>query len=243
MGIVSPRDFRTCTPGESRGGITNLSKAELKLWTLRMLVDMGVLDPVEVERRPLPDELPEDAPEHLRETYHAIVRVLSLRYLFGRELAPLTHKFLAQWTGLPEYAVSKCMRWLLKHFYLQGGVFLRKDGTFSKTREDKMQPEYFAMNLEAKAWKPKGKTFIQRSRVEWAKFYAEKRAQESWEEVACAEYEEAVDRGDCLEPDDDQDCDYCDYDDYVDYDDPELDDGDAVDGDFDEEPVEEEVLV
>jgi hypothetical protein len=31
----------------------DLTKAELKLWTLCMLVDMGVLDPAEVERRPL----------------------------------------------------------------------------------------------------------------------------------------------------------------------------------------------
>jgi hypothetical protein len=231
------------------GKPVQLSKAELKLWTLRMLVDMEVLDPVDVERRLLPDELPEGAPEHLREVYHAIVQVLSLRYLFGREPAPLTHKFLARWSGLSEYAVSKCMRWLLKHFYLQGGVFLRKDGTLSKTREEKMQPECFVMGLAAKAWRPKGKTFVQRSRVEWAKYFAEKREQEAleeldriayfaWQDEHGDEIQEAIDeynyevawrRGD--------------FDDHQgdDYEEPEPNADEVVDGDLDEE--EEEVSV
>jgi hypothetical protein len=214
-----------------------------------MLVDMEVLDPVDVERRALPDELPEGAPEHLREVYHSIVQVLSLRYLFGREPAPLTHKFLARRSGLTEYAVSQCMSWLLKHFYLRGGVFLRKDGTFSKTREDKMQPECFVMGLQAKAGKPQGKTFIQRSRVEWAKYYAEKREQEALEELDRIAYFAWQDehRDEIQEAIDEYNYEVAwrhgDFDDYQgdDYDEPEPDADEVVDGDLDEE--EEEVSV
>jgi hypothetical protein len=106
------------------------------------------------------------------------------------------------------------------------------------------------MGLQAKAWKPKGKTFIQRSPVEWAKYYAEKReeALEELDRIDCCvwqdehgdEIQEAIDeysyevawrRGD--------------FDDYQgdDDDEPEPEDDDDVHGDFEEEPVEEEVLV
>jgi hypothetical protein len=43
------------------GEYHNLTKAELKLWTLRLFIDMGLIDGPDVERRPLPDELPADA--------------------------------------------------------------------------------------------------------------------------------------------------------------------------------------
>jgi hypothetical protein len=101
--------------------------------------------------------------------------------VIGKGFVPLAHKFLAYWCGVSEHAVAKCMEWLLKHFYLKGGVFLRKDGTLSKTREDKMQPECFGLSLQAKAWKPKGKTYVHRERWEWRKFYEEKREMENAE--------------------------------------------------------------
>jgi hypothetical protein len=127
---------------------------------------MGLIDALGVNRRSLPDELPADAPKELRTVYHGIVELMRARALIDSDPAPLAHKFLARWIGLSEYAVAKCMSWLLKNFYLKGGMFLRKDGTFSNTREDGTMPECFVMNLEARAWKPKGKTFIQRTRVE-----------------------------------------------------------------------------
>jgi hypothetical protein len=41
----------------------------------------------------------------------------------------------------------------------------------------------FVLSLEAKAWKRRGKTFIQRTRVEWARYYAEKREMEDTEAI------------------------------------------------------------
>ena len=58
------------------GRYHDLTKAELKLWTLRMLVDMDALEPVAVDRRLLPDDLPEDVPNGLHEVYHGIIEVL-----------------------------------------------------------------------------------------------------------------------------------------------------------------------
>jgi Bifunctional DNA primase/polymerase, N-terminal len=170
------------------GVYRDLTKAELKLWTLRMLVDMGALDAAEVERRPLPDELPEGAPAGLREVYHAIVEVLSLRYLFGKEPAPLVRGFLARWAGLSERVIGQCLQWLLKHWYLKGGMFLRKDGTFSETREDKMSPECFVMRLSIPKRRKPGDN-VKRSRKEWAICRAEQRDAEAiyWRDYEAAE--------------------------------------------------------
>jgi hypothetical protein len=54
----------------------------------------------------------------------------------------------------------------------------------------------FVLSLEAKAWKRRGKTFIQRTRVEWARYYAEKREMEDAEAIYWYQYEEAERRGD-----------------------------------------------
>jgi hypothetical protein len=180
------------------GVYRDLTKAELKLWTLRMLVDMGVLDPAEVSRRALPDELPDDAPRGIRTVYHAIVQVLSLRYLCGREPAPLVRGFLARWTGLSERAVGECLQWLLKHWYLKGGVFLRKDGAFSDTREAKTSPECFVMRLSVPKRRNQSKSsaYVKRSRKEWAIYRAEQRDAEA---TYWREYEEAERSGELAE--------------------------------------------
>jgi hypothetical protein len=180
------------------GEYHNLTEAELKLWTLRLFIDMGLIDAPAVENRSLPDDLPEDAPTELRKVYHGIVERVRIWKLIGGYV-PLAHKFLARWCGVSEDQAGKCMQWLLKRFYLKGGVFLRKDGTVSKTRESKMDPECFVMKLEAKAWKPKGKTFIQRTRAEWAQYYATKREAEDAEAIARHDYEEAEQNGDLAE--------------------------------------------
>jgi hypothetical protein len=58
---------------QQTGRYHNLSAAELKLWTLRLLIDMGVIDAPDAERRALPDGLAEDACKDLRKVYHGIV--------------------------------------------------------------------------------------------------------------------------------------------------------------------------
>jgi hypothetical protein len=54
---------------------------------------------------------------------------------------PLTRSFLARWCGVSVDQAAKCTEWLLKHFYLKGGTFLRSDGTVSKTRDNERWPE------------------------------------------------------------------------------------------------------
>jgi Bifunctional DNA primase/polymerase, N-terminal len=199
------------------GVYRDLTKAELKLWTLRMLVDMGVLDSVDVERRPLPDDLGDDAPSGLRETYHAIIEVLSLRYLFGKNPAPLVRGFLSRWSGLTEWAIGLCLQWLLKHWYLKGGVFLRADGTFSETRETKTSPECYELRLTVPKRRRRGDG-VKRTRKEWAIYRQEQRLAEALQA-------EAFD----YEPDDFEvarlqfeDSEAADFDDF-DYDDDEID--------------------
>jgi Bifunctional DNA primase/polymerase, N-terminal len=177
------------------GVYRDLTKAELKLWTLRMLVDMGVPDPAEVERRALPDELPDDAPDGVRAVYHAIVEVLSLRYLFGVAPAPLVRGFLSWWSGLSERQVGQCLQWLLKHWFLKGGVFLRKDGTFSETRETKMSSECFVMRLFVPNARKSGDG-VKRTRKEWAIYRQEQRELEA---LSWWDYEEAYQSGELAE--------------------------------------------
>jgi hypothetical protein len=143
----------------------------------------------------LPDDLSEDAPSGLRETYHAIVQVLSLRYLFGKSPSPLVRGFLARWSGLTEWAVGHCLQWLLKHWYLKGGVFLCKDGTFSETRETKTSPECFVMRLSIPEQRGRGNsgTYVKRTRREWAVYRAEQRDLEA---MFWTQFEEAETRGD-----------------------------------------------
>ena len=177
------------------GVYRDLTKAELKLWTLRMLVNMGVLDPVEVERRALPDELPDDAPDGVRAVYHAIVEVLSLRYLFGESPAPLVRGFLAGWSGMAERRVGQCLQWLLRHWYLKGGVFLRKDGTFSETRETKMSPECFVMRLSVPDARKSGDG-TKPTRKEWAIYRQEQRELEA---LSRQDYEDVWQSGELAE--------------------------------------------
>ena len=131
---------------------------------------------------------------------------------------------------MSEYAVARCMSWLLKHFYLKGGTFLRPDGTLSDTRETERSPECFVLNLEAKAWKRRGKTFIQRTRIEWARYYAQKWEMENAEAVYWHDYEEAERCGDFNDLDDwdvdePEDIDEePDFDERLDYDDEPQDD-------------------
>jgi hypothetical protein len=172
-----------------RSGVyRNLSPSELKIETIQMWVELGFVEPVEVARRSLPEDLPDDAPTRLREVAHAIVDLLSLRYVFGRHPAPLTHKFISARYGISERAVRESIQWLLKHWYLEGGVFLRKDGTFSKARETEMSPECFVMRLSVPK-RHKSGDGVKRTRREWAIFRQEQRDEEAlyWQGLEEAE--------------------------------------------------------
>jgi hypothetical protein len=186
-GNSKPTGFPDLYAMRTTGVYHDLTKAELKLWTLRMLVDMGVLDAVDMKRRALPDEMPEGAPDGLRETYHAIVEVISLRYLFGRTPAPLVRGFLSRWSGLAERTIGRCLPWLLKHWYLKGGVFLRTDGTFSTTRETKTSPECYELRLSVPK-RRKADDGVKRTRKGWAIYRQEQR---DAEDAYWHDYEEA----------------------------------------------------
>jgi hypothetical protein len=180
---------------QQTGKYHHLNAAELKLWTLRLFIDMGVIDAPDVERRALPDDLPEDACKDLRKVYCGIVERARIWKLIGGYM-PLTRSFLARWCGVSEDRAGKCMEWLLKHFYLKGGEYLRSDGTVGRTRDNACWPECYTPNLEAKPWRGRGKGYVHRENWEWRKFFEEQRLMEAeqiladrWADSAEAELE------------------------------------------------------
>jgi hypothetical protein len=83
----------------------------LAVWKIAMLADMGLVEPVDVPLRPLPD----DASDDVRWLYEGIRRLLSLKWLYDNGAATAcTWSFMADWTGMDERAVGAAMQALLR---------------------------------------------------------------------------------------------------------------------------------
>jgi hypothetical protein len=68
-------------------------------------------------------------------------------------------------------------------------VFLRKDGTFSETRETKMSPECFVPRLDVPKARNPSKPYVKRTRKEWAEYRERLREEEAlyWAQYEAAE--------------------------------------------------------
>lgn len=106
------------------GELRRLSRSELAVWQLRLLVDAGILQPAPVPHRPLPP----DVRDSVQRTYEGFLHLVGCRWLHtAGDPAPFTWRFAAAWTGLSQPTIGQAMRVLLK------GGYLRQVGRHNKT--------------------------------------------------------------------------------------------------------------
>jgi hypothetical protein len=93
-------------------------------WQLRLLVEMGILDPYPVTVRPLPPGVR----LAVRKVYEGFEFLLACKWWYTPPApAPFSWHFAAAWCGLGERHAGEAIRWLLA----QG--FLRRVGTHKRT--------------------------------------------------------------------------------------------------------------
>jgi hypothetical protein len=96
---------------QRRGWIQKMDGPTLAVWKLAMLAEMGLVDPVAVPLRLLPD----DASDDVRRLYGGVRHLLSLKWLYEYGAAtPCAWSFMADWTGMDERAVGAAMKELLR---------------------------------------------------------------------------------------------------------------------------------
>ncbi len=95
-----------------------LKKGELITWWLRVLEDIGHIEPPVVTFK----KLPEDTPESTKKLYAGFIRLLRLRKVYDstQTAAPFSWSFALNWCGIGSMAtVSKSMKWLLSNGYIK----------------------------------------------------------------------------------------------------------------------------
>lgn len=104
------RAVKTDTPLEVIEGPSLLT------WTLRMLVEAGVIAPAAI-RAP---KLAVDAPQIARTVYRGFKKLLAVKRLVEQTASPFTWKFASTWIGqrMSAYHVGKAIKWLLAKGYL-----------------------------------------------------------------------------------------------------------------------------
>lgn len=99
----------------------------LAVWKLRLLHEMGLLDPAPVPMRPLPD----DAEDDVRAVYDGFRDLLALKWTYEPKVATtFSWSFAEDWLNLDERRVAVAMRTLLKRKIIRKvGVHLADNGT------------------------------------------------------------------------------------------------------------------
>lgn len=88
---------------------------EAAVWSLRLLVEAGLLRPVAVPHKPLSNT----APARAVKVYEGFLLLLGCKWLHtSGDASPFSWRFAAAWCGLTERNAADAMRWLLKHGYL-----------------------------------------------------------------------------------------------------------------------------
>jgi hypothetical protein len=90
---------------------------EAAVWSLRLLVEAGLLKPAAVPHKPLPDT----APARAAKLYEGFLLLLGCRWLHTPgDAAPFAWRFAAAWCGLAgrNESLGGAMQWLLKNGYL-----------------------------------------------------------------------------------------------------------------------------
>ncbi len=88
---------------------------EAAVWSIRLLVEAGLLKPAAVPHRPLANT----APARAAKLYEGFLLLLGCKWLHTHgDASPFSWRFAAAWCGLTERNAGDAMHWLLKHGYL-----------------------------------------------------------------------------------------------------------------------------
>jgi hypothetical protein len=91
-----------------------MNPPSLVTWTLRMLVDAGIVAPALVQA----PKLPQEAPTYVQPVYDGFCFLLACKWRLKEWKTPYTWRFALDWLGsrhLTEYQISRAMKWLLAH--------------------------------------------------------------------------------------------------------------------------------
>jgi hypothetical protein len=93
-----------------------LDAGELRFYSLKLLVDSGVVQPYPVEFEPLPADVPQSA----RDVYETVLEIARVRWINdpGSPI-PLARGFLKDLAGLSETTVRAGIAWLERHGYIR----------------------------------------------------------------------------------------------------------------------------
>jgi hypothetical protein len=95
---------------------TRLNPPSLLTWTLRLLIEADVLEPVSIKAPKLKNAVPEGA----RKVYEGFVHLLSVKWCISNQApSPFTWRFACQWVGVSERTIRDGIRWLLSRGYLR----------------------------------------------------------------------------------------------------------------------------
>ena len=97
--------------------------SSLLVWTVRLLVDAGVLAPARIPSLP---PLPPDAPSAAQAVYDGFRLLLQCRWHYKEDPAPFSWRFGAVWCGVSQQACGRGLRWLLQAGYLVGAGMHRR---------------------------------------------------------------------------------------------------------------------
>ena len=99
-------------------GLTDktISTPEFSVWAIRLLVDLGFIEPYEVTKK----ELPKGVKPTVVKTYEAFIHLLGCKWLYSPgEPTPFSWRFAHVWAGVNYKKVGDCMKWLIDNDYLE----------------------------------------------------------------------------------------------------------------------------
>ena len=96
--------------------VVELGKPEFTTWAIRLLVDLGLISPYPVNRKPLPKE----AAPTVKKVYEGFRLLLGCKWLYSPgEPTPFSWRFAKAWCGVSERKAGEAIKYLLKHGYIR----------------------------------------------------------------------------------------------------------------------------
>lgn len=98
------------------GKVVDLGKVEFSTWAIRLLVDLGLISPYPVNRKPLPEEVTPT----VKKVYEGFCHLLGCKWLYSHgEPTPFSWRFAKAWCGVSERKAGEAIKYLLKHGYIR----------------------------------------------------------------------------------------------------------------------------
>jgi len=98
------------------GKVVSLGKAEFSTWAIRLLVDLGLISPYPVNRKPLPKEVTPT----VKKVYEGFCHLLGCKWLYSPgDSTPFSWRFAKAWCGVSQRKVGEAIQYLIKHGYIR----------------------------------------------------------------------------------------------------------------------------